>query len=81
MLYPGALVLARMLRCRSRFLLQPLIESCLADSKLTVERAAIIAAFCAWTMENVFDNPDVVKLAEVVASGLKRVKMALSSVP
>ena len=36
-----------------------------------------MASFCEWTTENVPDDPEAVKLAETVGSGLKRIKMAL----
>ena len=39
-----------------------------------------MATFCEWATENVPDDPDMVKLAETVGNGLKRIKMALSSV-
>ncbi|MER2552601.1 MAG: hypothetical protein ABTQ28_04970 [Thauera sp.] len=57
----------------------PIIESGLADSQLSIERAALMASFCEWTLEQRSDDPNVVKLAETVGSGLERIKMALSS--
>ena len=66
-------------RLRAAAALIPIIESGLLESKLSVERAALMASFCEWTTENVPDDPDVVKLAETVGNGLKRIKMALSS--
>ncbi len=51
----------------------------LLESKLSVERAALMASFCEWTVEKRSEDPEVVKLAETVGSGLKRIKMALSS--
>ena len=66
-------------RLRAAAALIPIIESGLSDSKLSVERAALMAAFCEWTTENLPDDPELVKLAATVASGLKRVKAALSS--
>ena len=66
-------------RLRAAAALIPIIESRLLESKLSVERAAVMASFCAWTTENVPDDPEVVKLAETVGNGLKRIKMALSS--
>ncbi len=33
-----------------------------------------------WAVEKVPDDPDVVKLAQTVTNGLKRIKMALSAV-
>ncbi len=67
-------------RLRAAAALIPIIESGLLESKLSVERAALMASFCEWAVENVPDDPDLVKLAETVGAGLKRIKMALSSV-
>lgn len=39
-----------------------------------------MASFCEWTTENVPDDPDAAKLAQRVQDGLKRIKVALSSV-
>ena len=67
-------------RLRAAAALIPIIESGLLASKLSVERAALMASFCEWTVEQRSDDPNVVKLAETVGSGLKPIKMALSSV-
>lgn len=67
-------------RLRAAAALIPIIEAGLSDSKLSAERAALMASFCEWTIEQPSDDPNVVKLAETVGSGLKRIKMALSSV-
>jgi len=67
-------------RLRAAAALIPIIESGLLESRLSVERAALMASFCEWTTENVPDDPEVVKLAETVGNGLKRIKMALSAV-
>ncbi len=66
-------------RLRAAAALIPIIESGLLESKLSVERAVLMASFCEWTTENVPDDPDAVKLAETVGNGLKRINMALSS--
>lgn len=66
-------------RLRAAAALIPIIESGLLESRLSVERAALMASFCEWTTENVPDDPEVVKLAETVGNGLKRIKIALSS--
>ncbi|MEF8704283.1 MAG: hypothetical protein V5B32_13790 [Candidatus Accumulibacter sp. UW26] len=64
-------------RLRAAAALIPIIESGLLESKLSVERAALMASFCEWTTEHVPDDPEAVKLAVTVGSGLKRIKMAL----
>ena len=67
-------------RLRAAAALIPIIESGLLESKLSVERAALMASFCEWTIDTPSDGPEAVKLAETVGSGLKRIKMALSEV-
>ncbi|WP_300337197.1 hypothetical protein [Accumulibacter sp.] len=66
-------------RLRAAAALIPIIESGLSDSKLSAERAALMASFCEWTVEHPSDDPNLVQLAETVGAGLKRIKMALSS--
>lgn len=68
-------------RLRAAAALIPIIESGLADSKLSAERAAIMAAFCEWTTESDCDEPEAAKLATKVKDGLERLKAALSSCP
>jgi len=66
-------------RLRAAAALIPIIESGLLASKLSIERAALMASFCEWTVEQPFDDPNLVQLAETVGTGLKRIKLALSS--
>lgn len=65
-------------RLRAAAALIPIIESGLADLKLSVERASLMASFCEWTTENPCDEPEAVKLATKVKDGLERLKVALS---
>ena len=65
---------------RAAAALIPIIESGLLESKLSVERAALMASFCEWTTENVPGDPEAVKLPQTVGNGLQRIKMALSAV-
>lgn len=67
-------------RLRAAAALIPIIESGLLESKLSIKRAALMASFCEWTTENAPDDPDAAKLAQRVQDGLKRIKVALSSV-
>jgi hypothetical protein len=67
-------------RLRAAAALIPIIEAGLADSRLSVDRAAYMAAFCEWTVDQSFDDPSMAKLAETVGSGLKRIKLTLSAV-
>lgn len=57
----------------------PIIESGLTDSKLSAERAALMASFCEWATEKRSTDPNAIKLAKSVDEGLKRIKMALAS--
>jgi len=57
----------------------PIIEAGLIDSKLSVERAALMASFCEWTTEKRSADPEAIKLAGSVDEGLKRIKMALAA--
>lgn len=66
-------------RLRAAAALIPIIESGLLESRLSVERAALMASFCEWAVEKVPDGPEAIRLAQTVAGGLKRIKMAISS--
>lgn len=68
-------------RLRAAAALIPIIESGLADSKLTPERASLMAAFCEWTTQSAFDEPEAAMLASKVKNGLERLKVALSVSP
>lgn len=65
-------------RLRAAAALIPIIEAGLVDSKLSAERAALMAAFCEWTTEKPGDDPEAAKLATKVRDGLERLKVALS---
>ena len=60
-------------RLRAAAGLIPIIEAGLTDSKLSAERAALMASFCEWTTEKRSTDPNVIKLAESVDEGLKRI--------
>jgi hypothetical protein len=66
-------------RLRAPAGLIPIIESGLTDSKLSAERAALMAFFCEWTTEKRSTDPGAIKLAESVDEGLNRIKMALAA--
>lgn len=65
-------------RLRAAAALIPIILSGFLDSRISVERAALMVSFCEWSTENLSDDPEAVRLAETVTSGLKRIKTALS---
>lgn len=68
-------------RLRAATALIPIIESGLADSRISVERAALMAAFCEWAAESPPDDPDAARLARAVADGLQRIKLRLAAAP
>lgn len=65
-------------RLRAAAALIPIIESGLADSKLTTERASLMATFCEWTTNGAFDEPEAAKLALKIKEGLARLQSMLS---
>lgn len=67
-------------RLRAATALIPIIESGLADSRISVERAALMAAFCEWAAENPPDDPEAARLAGAVADGLQPIKLRLAVV-
>ena len=68
-------------RLRAATALIPIIESGLADSRISAERAALMASFCEWATENPPDDPEAAKLARSVADGLQRIKLRLLAAP
>ena len=67
-------------RLRAATALIPIIESGLAASRISAERAALMASFCEWATENSLDDPEAAKLARSVADGLQRIKLRLAAV-
>ena len=66
-------------RLRAAAALIPLIESGLADSKLSAERAALLASFCEWAAEIEPNDPEERRLAALLGAGLQRLKSAFAS--
>lgn len=66
-------------RLRAAAALIPIIESGLADAKITAERAALMASFCEWSTETTSADPEAVRLVAAVGDGLKRLKIVLGS--
>lgn len=48
----------------------PIIESGLADSRISAERAALMPSFCEWATENPPDDLEAAKLARAIGDGL-----------
>lgn len=67
-------------RLRAAAALIPIIEAGLVDSKMSIQRASPMVTFCEWATENLSDDPHVVKLAQTIEIGLKRVKGTLAAV-
>lgn len=68
-------------RLRAAAALIPIIETGLAESTITVERAALMASFCEWSANNMASDAETVRLTKLVASGLQRLKIALAQQP
>lgn len=61
-------------RLRAAATLIPIIESGLADSKLSPDKAALMASFCEWAVETTPSDVDEKKLSESICQGLGRLK-------
>ena len=66
-------------RLRAAAGLIPIIESGLADQKISHERASHMASFCEWATQKIPDDPVALDLAETVSAGLQRLHARLSS--
>lgn len=65
-------------RLRAAAGLIPLIESGMRDGKISRDRAALMAEFCAWAGEqNAQTGPDGAKYADAIRTGLERLRSAL----
>jgi hypothetical protein len=65
-------------RLRAAAGLIPIIESGLADQKISHERASHMAIFCQWATQKIPDDPVALDLADTVSAGLQRLKTRLS---
>ena len=63
---------------RAAAALIPIIEAGIADSKLSLERAAQMATFCEWASEQSPVDLEEQKLLETISTGLQRLKLSLS---
>jgi hypothetical protein len=66
-------------RLRAAAGLIPIIESGLADGKLSIERAALMASFCEWAKHVETEDTEQRRLASVVAQGLLRLQEKMSA--
>jgi hypothetical protein len=70
---------AKLNRLRAAAALIPIIESGIADSKLSVERAALMASFCEWASQIQTSDEDETQLQERIREGLQRLQLRLNS--
>ena len=69
-------------RLRAAAGLIPIIESGLTTSKLARDRAALMAAFCQWSVPSLpSGDPQIHRLADEVKTGLARVTSMLDTLP
>lgn len=66
-------------RLRAAAGLIPIIEMGLADGKLSIERAALMASFCEWAVTFDTQNSEQQRLVEVVVNGLARLQVRMSA--
>ena len=66
-------------RLRANPELIPLIEPELASNRMTRDRAALMAKFCAWTTQGAPDAPEGERIIKVIATGLERVSGLLEA--
>jgi hypothetical protein len=65
-------------RLRAAAGLIPIIETGLADGKLTIERAALMASFCEWAVTFETQNVEQKHLVDLVVVGLRRLQMLMN---
>lgn len=58
----------------------PIIEAGLADDKLPIERAALMASFCEWALSVESDSEESVALVDSINHGLERLKQQFALV-
>lgn len=64
-------------RLRAAAALLPIIESGLRDSKLSTDRAALMATFCEWAAQHPPGTESEDHLISEIRAGLDRVKQSL----
>lgn len=65
-------------RLRAAAALIPIIESGLNESKLSAERAALMASFCEWAAQITPSAPKETRLSESISQGLERLKSRIT---
>lgn len=66
-------------RLRAAAALIPIIESGLTESKLSTERAALMASFCEWAARISPRAPEEAKLSQSITQGLERLKLRITA--
>ena len=70
---------AQLNRLRAASALIPIIESGLAEGKLSIERAMLMGSFCEWASKVTPEDSDQGRLVEQIAEGLERLKAKYSN--
>ena len=66
-------------RLRAAAGLIPLIEDGLRQSKITAEKASLMAEFCSWAAQHATEGgPEALRLADDIKAGLGRFKTRLA---
>lgn len=66
-------------RLRAAEGLIPIIETGLADGKLSIERAALMASFCEWAVTFETQDAEQDRLVGIVAVGLERLQASMKA--
>ena len=66
-------------RLRAAAGLIPLIEDGLRQSKITAEKASLMAEFCSWAAQQATESgPEALRLGDNIKAGLERLKTLLA---
>lgn len=66
-------------RLRAAAGLIPIIEDGLFKKTISVERASVMANFCAWAHDQPSPEPEVKNLAKIISDGLERIEAAIAA--
>lgn len=66
-------------RLRAAAGLIPIIETGLAEGKLTIERVALMASFCEWAVTFEMQDAEQKRLVGLVTEGLKRLQVRMNA--
>lgn len=66
-------------RLRAAAGLIPIIEDGLFQKTISVERASVMASFCAWAHDQAGAAPESQALAQLIRAGLERIDAAIAA--